>query len=53
MILYDSLDESLNKDQEYKETKASVIKDRLNIPESPLKKKEEKPDLGDDDVKLP
>lgn len=53
MILYDSLDESLDKDQDYKETKASVIKDRLNIPESTLKKKEEKPDLGDDDVKLP
>lgn len=52
MILYDSLDESLDKDKEYKETKESIIKDRLNIPESPLKKKEE-PDLGDEDVKLP
>lgn len=52
MLLYDSLDESLDKDKDYKETKESVLKDRFNIPDSPLKKKEE-PDLGDDDVKLP
>lgn len=51
MILYDSLDESLDKDKEYKSLKESLIKNRLNIPDSPLKKKEEVEE-GDDDVKL-
>lgn len=44
MLLYDALDEKLNqKDENYLKTKEKLITDRIQIPDSPLRKEEGEP----------
>ena len=41
MLLYDALDEKLHqKDENYLQTKEKLITDRIQIPDSPLRKEE-------------